>query len=325
MTVADLMCGTASVSEALRASGYKVIASDLMTFAAQHASVRLLLDKPPHFEGLGLSYRATLDHLNGLLPVTGWFHKECSPEGSPSEGVKPRLYLTGANAAKLDAINATVRQWRASGLLTELEHSLLRHDLVMAVNRVANIAGTYGHFRSSWSAASTAEIILLPTTFLSGYRTDHLVLQGPAEDLAHRISADVCYLDPPYMKRQYAANYHLIETVARGDEPEAVGISGLRPWRDQYSVFCTRTRIQDAFERIIREADCPTFVISYSSDGLLSEDELTELLEPHGSLQFERRLFPRFRSNQSDLGSHVTEFLITLQKKSFASAQARSA
>jgi adenine-specific DNA-methyltransferase len=127
------------------------------------------------------------------------------------------------------------------------------------------------------------------------------------------------------MKRQYAANYHLIETVARGDEPEAVGVSGLRPWRDQYSVFCTRTRIQDAFRRIIEDADCPTFLISYSSDGLLSEDELNDLFGQLGDVAIEKRPFPRFRSNKSSLGPLVNEFLITVAKRNSGSSQAQSA
>jgi len=51
--VADLMCGTASVSAALRASGYKVIASDLMTFAVQHATVRLTMASTTRFRSFG--------------------------------------------------------------------------------------------------------------------------------------------------------------------------------------------------------------------------------------------------------------------------------
>jgi adenine-specific DNA-methyltransferase len=312
--VADPMCGTASVAEALRASGYRVVASDIMTYAVHHARVRLLLGAAPPFDGLSMTYPEAVRTLNELPPFSGYYHREHSPEGRPLSGDAPRKYLTATNAAKLDAINRQINDWLADDKLTVTENSLLRHDLVLAVNRVANIAGTYGHYRSSFSKASLAPLALVPANFRSEFRTDHVVLQGAVEDIADRLSADVCYLDPPYMKRQYAANYHLIETVARGDEPEAVGVSGLRPWRDQYSVFCTRTRIQDAFRRLIQNADCPVFLISYSSDGLLSEKELTDLFEPLGELSIDRRVFPRFKSNQSALGPHVTEYLITLLK-----------
>jgi adenine-specific DNA-methyltransferase len=272
------------------------------------------LGAAPEFSILGAGYRDVLQHLNQLPSLPGFYHREYSPEGKPRSGDAPRKYLTAQNAAKLDAINSQINEWFERGSISALENSLLRHDLVMAVNRVANIAGTYGHYRSRFSNASAAPLTLGPTAFRSEFRTDHTIMQGPAEDLAERICADVCYIDPPYMKRQYAANYHLIETVARGDEPEAIGVSGLRPWRDQYSVFCTRTRIQDAFRRLIQNADCPVFLISYSSDGLLTEDELADLLKPLGEYSLDRRVFPRFKSNQSKLGPHVTEYLITLFK-----------
>lgn len=214
----------------------------------------------------------------------------------------------------MDAITQQINVWQREGALTEVENSLLRHDLIMAVNRVANIAGTYGHYRSTWSKSAYADLVIFPTEFLPGFRTDHTVHQGPAEDIAQTVSADLCYLDPPYMKRQYAANYHLIETVARGDAPEAIGVSGLRPWRDQYSVFCTRTRVQAAFATIIDTIDCNTFLISYSADGLLLESEILGLFSKFGNVAIEKRAIPRFRSNASSLGANVDEFLITLQR-----------
>jgi adenine-specific DNA-methyltransferase len=324
-TVADPMCGTASVAEALRCSGYRVVASDIMTYAVHHARVRLLLSEPPSFHGLGRSYWEVLALLNGLQPKNGFYHREYSPNGKPLSGDAPRKYLTSDNASRLDAISRQISTWSDHGIISPLENSLLRHDLVLAVNRIANIAGTYGHYRSTFTKASESPLKLMPASIQAGFRTDHTILQGAAEDLADQISADVCYIDPPYMKRQYAANYHLIETVARGDEPEAIGVSGLRPWRDQHSVFCTRTRIQDAFKRLIIESNCPAFLISYSSDGLLKEQELADLFEPLGQMAIERRVFPRFKSNQSALGSHVTEYLITVLRADYAQVPARHA
>lgn len=313
-TVADLMCGTASVSESLRQAGFRVIASDLMTFAAHHARVRLLLDEEPTLGRLGLTYDEVLVRLNELQGENGFFFREFSPAGKPTYGGEPRKYLTAANASRLDAMNRQLNQWKHEDLLTENENSLLRHNLVLAVNRVANIAGTYGHYRSSWNKASHDELRLRRSAFTRG-RTDHVVLQGPAEHIAGTIDADLCYLDPPYMKRQYGANYHFIETVARGDEPEAVGVSGLRPWRDQYSNFCTRTKIQDSFRTVINEMNCRNFLISYSSDGLLKENELLELLAPLAEVSIEKQSYPRFRSNNSQLGAFVDEYLITLIKR----------
>ncbi|MFP7675767.1 DNA adenine methylase [Marivita sp. S0852] len=314
-TVADIMCGTAAVSEALRTAGYRVIASDMMTFAAHHARVRLLLSEKPEFTGTGLGrYAGVLAHLNQLKPQNGVFHKEYSPDGVPENGSDPRKYFSGENAGRIDAITAQLNQWQQAGALSETENSLLRHDLVLASNRVANIAGTYGHHRSKWGTSALASLELRPTTLLNGHRTDHIVHQGPAETVAPLIEADLCYIDPPYMKRQYAANYHIIETIARGDSPEAVGVSGLRPWRDQYSDFCSKVKIRDAFRMIFNLAQCDQFMISYSEDGLLTEEQLMELFSEVGTVSLQKIPFTRFRSNAGGQGGTVIEYLFHIKR-----------
>lgn len=312
--VADLMCGTGSVSHALRRAGFRVVAADIMTFAYLHARVRLTLDAAPRFRALRLPYRKVLDELNELGPTKGFFHREYSPAGSPQAGVAPRGYFTPSNAGRIDSIVSTLRRWRSERAITETEFALLRHDLVLAGNRVANIAGTYGHFRSKWSTSSTAPLVLTPTPFDTRGTTDHVVKQGPAERIARDVSADLCYLDPPYTKRQYAANYHIPETLARCDEPAAIGVSGLRPWRDQYSDFCSKRRVRDSFRTIISDIDCPQFLISYSEDGLLTRVELEELLSEFGRLGVVEIAAQRFRSNRSALPRGITEYVFVLDR-----------
>jgi len=316
--VADLMCGTASFASELRTMGYRVVASDLMTFAYCHAVVRLKLDAPPRYDGLNLGgYECVLAHLEALPPRAGLMIEEYSPAGSPAEGCAPRQYFSEENAARLDAMLHEVGGWEASGALDEGEHALLRHDLVLAANRVANITGTYGHFWSKWTRAAERPIALRPTEFSSA-PIDHVVMQGRAEDVAPSVSCDLCYLDPPYTKRQYAANYHLIETIARGDEPYAAGVSGLRPWRDQYSDFCSKLRVRDAFTEVITGVDCPQFLISYSEDGLLARDEMTAFLAEFGEVVCFEFEFPRFRSNQSSLARTLKEYVFSLDLEGVA-------
>ena len=308
--VADLMCGTASVSEALRRHEYRVIASDIMTFAAHHARVRLLLSKAPSFAALRFSsYEDVLEYLNKISGVEGVFFREYSPLGAPAHGTEPRRYFSGENAGRIDAISAQIGKWFSSGFLSEVEHSLLRHDLVLASNRVANIAGTYGHHRSQWSPSALIPLELRPYKFLVSHRTDHTVYQGPAEFVAAQVEADLCYIDPPYMKRQYAANYHIIETIARGDTPKAIGVSGLRPWRDQYSDFCSKVKIRGAFRDIFNKVRSYQFLISYSEDGLLSEEQLMVFFAEFGEVRLLKFPFPRFKSNSGGRGGKVDEYL----------------
>lgn len=318
-TVADVMAGTGSVSAALRANNYRVVASDVMTYSTHHLVTQLLMDAAPSFANLrGIAgvydYEGVLGYLNRLEPIEGYFYREFSPSGTPRNGTSPRKYFTSANAAKIDAVRNTLSEWYRAGLLTSNQRSLLLHDLIMAANEVANISGTYGYFLANFPKSSMKELHLVETKFLPG-RTDHTVLQGYAEELSRDISADVCYIDPPYIKRQYAANYHILETLARGDEPEAQGKSGLRPWRDQYSNLCTKTKGLETFERIISGMDCGEFLISYSEDGLYSIAQLVSLFESFGSVEVETLDYKRFRSNQSSLNSSLKEYLFFVHRR----------
>lgn len=317
-TVADIMAGTGSVASALRSEGYQVIASDIMTYSKHHLVTQLLLDGAPSFGGLSRlvsvsGYSDVLAYLNHLSPCEGYFHREFSPGGSPLNGTPPRKYFTSENAARIDAIRIQIEDWCNNGLLTSVENSLLRHDLIMAVNEVANISGTYGYFHAVFNKNSLGNLCLRPTKFHLG-RTDNLVLQGYAEKLAKSISADLCYIDPPYIKRQYAANYHILETLARGDEPEAVGKSGLRPWRDQYSDFCTKTKSMDSFRQIMSSMDCPKFLISYSEDGLFPVAQLMDVFAEYGDVKLQEIEYKRFRSNNSRLNNKISEYLIHVSR-----------
>lgn len=323
--VVDLMAGTGSVSVALRKSGFRVIASDMMTYSKHHLVTLLLCDGAPAFSGLdghlpaskgGASgYDRVLEYLNHLPPQKGYFYREFSPEGSPANGTPGRKYFTAENAQRIDAIRETVNAWIERRWITQEEESVLKHTLIMAVNDVANISGTYGYFLSSFNKNSLEPLVLKPVAFVKEGKTDNTVLQGFAEEVAAGITADLCYIDPPYMKRQYAANYHILETIARGDFPEAIGKSGLRDWWDQHSKFCTKTGIRASFGKVITAMNCPKFLISYSEDGLLSIEDLLELFANYGQVTYQSISYSRFRSNKSPLAKDLKEYIICLEKK----------
>ena len=322
-TVVDLMSGTGSVACKYRQKGYTVIASDVMTYSIHHLRTNLLLDQSPRFQGLisnGIitegsdNYSQVIAHLNSLTPVESFFYREFSPDGTPQNGCSPRKYFTSENAKKIDAIREKINEWITLGWITDVEESLLKHTLIMAVNEVANISGTYGYFLAEFKKNSLNSIMLKEESFFLGNTNGHRILQGYAEDLASTITADLCYIDPPYMKRQYAANYHILETIARGDYPDAIGKSGLRDWWDQHSKLCTKTRGLQSFEKIISEMNCPNFVISYSEDGLFTIEQLKSCFEQFGRVNIDEINYNRFKSNGSQLPQKITEYLITIER-----------
>lgn len=323
-TVADIMAGTGAVSYEYRRAGYRVIASDMMTYSYHHLISNLTIGCAPAFnlvieiEGMELNgngYETVLGYLNSLEGEEGFFFKEFSPDGKPKNGCEPRKYFSSINAKKIDSIRKKIKEWKEKNLLTPQEESLLKHTLIMAVNEVANISGTYGYFLAEFKKNALDNIELKPEEFSDYNYSGHIVRLGFAEDLAKSITADLCYIDPPYMKRQYAANYHILETIARGDYPDAVGKSGLRDWWDQHSKLCTKTKGIQSFEKIIGEMNCNAFLISYSEDGLFSLEQLEECFSQFGHVEVRKIDYNRFRSNDSKLPKQLKEYLISVERR----------
>lgn len=306
-SIADPMCGTASVSMALAQAGYSVTAADALSFPVVHARTRLLAKEAPAFEALG-GYEKALEWMRSALPLEGYFFHEFGDAGQPANGRAPRLYFSASNAAHIDGIRAGIRELCAAGALTEVEHSVLLHHLILATNKVANISGTYGYFRRAISGPALRPLAFEAITFepTSGH---HSVVQGHVEELASTFDTDAVYLDPPYTKRQYAGNYHILETLAREDEPVAVGDGGLRPWSDQASNFCYRRSAGRAFRETLEQLQAPHVFISYSEDGQVPEQELLSILSDFGNVTLHEQPHIRYRSNGGGKDGPVLEQL----------------
>ena len=311
-TVCDLFAGSARVGRHFRALGSKVVATDLMHSSYVLQQAHLELDGPPSFdtllrevetpEPLGddsighalpadpeswLPTRRVLAHLLALPPREGLLTRQYSPAGSMD-----RRYLRPENAAQADAILATLREWREREWIASPEFALLLATTIDAVDRVANISGTYGAFLKKWQANAEQPLRLkLPA-----------LVEGPVGE-AHRedalewiggVTADLLYMDPPYNQRQYPANYHLLEVIARiptepdlsSFEDSIYGKTGLVPWRDKASVLCSRrgTECRDAFWEILRRTTIPRVVVSYSEEGIISRDEFEEMLAEYAGV-----------------------------------------
>jgi len=312
-SIADPMCGTASVSLALAQAGYSVTAADALAFPVIHARSRLLAKQAPAFKAFG-GYDKALDWVRSIPPTEGYFFKEFGDAGCPANGRKPRLYFSASNAARIDGVRVSIRDLARSGSISKLEHSLLLHSLILATNKVANISGTFGYFLKELSKNAQHAITFDAFQF-EQTPGSHSVLEGPIETLASTLSVDAVYLDPPYTKRQYAGNYHILETLAQEDEPIAVGDGGLRPWKDQASDFCYRRSAGNAFRNTLKQLNVPHIFISYSQDGQVHEDELLAILNDFGKVTLHEQPHKRYKSNKNAKEGNLLERLYHIESK----------
>jgi adenine-specific DNA-methyltransferase len=319
----DAFCGTGAVAEAAAQLGWNVRINDNLNSAVISAGARLISRSQATFKVLG-GYAGAIDKLNSTKPMHGFMWSAYSPVSFDSCGIE-RRYFTEENAARIDAMRALIAGWREAGSIDDVEERLLIADLFGALNRVANIAGTFGCFLSKWTKQSQERIAMRCRDLkVSNVRVQATV--GDVFDVPNG-PEDLVYLDPPYTKRQYASYYHILETVALGDEPEVEGVAGLRPWKDRASDFCYKTRALKTLSRLMNHLKAQRVLLSYSSEGHISMQDMKQELSMTGKFTMHPLgAIGRYRPNKvaSRTASDVNEFLIVAERPDIGLAKTRN-
>jgi len=308
----DAFCGTGIVSSKAADIGWRVKANDMMTNAVIMSESRLLSCSDVSFAALN-GYKNAVSILNEA-DNCGFIWREYSPASLELVGIE-RRYFSESNARRIDGATELIHQWYNEKTINDKERDLLLATVISAVNDVANIAGTYGCFLSKWTQQSKTMISYVPLEL----RENPVCFSVSSLDVfdVKSASKDVVYLDPPYTKRQYASYYHILETIAKGDQPKVEGIAGLRPWKDKASVFCYKSKALNALISLVRSQKAERVVISYSNEGHIQLDELEQELKRTGTVRvIELGTIGKYRPNQkaSAKGSEVCEYLIEYSK-----------
>lgn len=317
--VTDAFAGTGAVSLALARAGHTVEANDHLPLAVVWSRARLLGGGVrfdglrPELGDLGPDPLVTVvDALGRLEGAEGWITRNYSPLSLRHTGIE-RRYLTEDNARRIDAVRHRLRRWRP--MLTAAEHAVLLTSLVDAVVAVSNIAGTYGCYLKAWKPTALRPLVLLPYRDFAPPRGGHKISCRDAEMVAAESTADAIYADPPYTKRQYAAYYHLLNSIVTDNEGELTGSTGLPDWRPLASDWCYKVRAPLALERLVSKSGAQIFVFSYSSDGHIADDTIRDVLQTYGRLHVREHSRRRYRSSAlPHRSASVVERIYVLQR-----------
>jgi adenine-specific DNA-methyltransferase len=128
------------------------------------------------------------------------------------------MYFSDENAGKCDAIRQKIETWKQEEKINDNEYYFLLASLLESTDKVANTASVYGAFLKKLKTSALKPLNLIPADYYLNEQ-EHCVFNENINELIKSTSHDVVYLDPPYNERQYSANYHLLETIARYDNP----------------------------------------------------------------------------------------------------------
>ncbi len=304
----DAFSGTGTVAAMAADLGWPIHVNDHLRCARLLTTARLLAVTDVPFDSLG-GYASAIEALNSSSPHCGFIWREYSPASS-DRAPRPRNYFTEENARQLDGMRASIREWKEEGAISDIEETLLLADLIEAASSVANTAGTFGCFLSDWSSTALRTVKVAERSL----RSEAVPFSTQEQDVFQLSTEphDTVYLDPPYTKRQYAAYYHLLETIAYGDEPRVSGITGLRPWEDKASLFSYKRHALEALLKLVKQMSCRRILISYSDEGHIELEALNKGLMEVGFVRVhDLRTIPRYQPRRTE-PQQVGEFLLEL-------------
>ena len=303
-TFADLFAGTGIVGSTFKANGWKVISNDIQYYSYV-LNRHLIENKPPINSDMA-------DYLNGLSGIDGFVYNNYCP-GSGSE----RNYFTDFNGRKCDAIRNELEILRNKCEITQDEYFYYLASLINSIDKYANTASVYGAFLKHFKKSASRQFRLELLPIIPG-NSEYKVYNEDINDLVKKISGDVLYLDPPYNARQYCANYHVLETIARYDNPVLKGKTGLREYNGQKSAYCSKKTVIAVFEKLIANADFKYIFLSYNNEGLMPLDTIKEIMSKYGKYDFYTKDYHRFRAdreeNRNHKGNSTVEYLHCLIK-----------
>lgn len=310
MVFADLLCGTAVVASAFKEEGYSIIANDIQYYSyvtAKHLIENTQLDEE--------RCKTIIDKLNAIEGINGFIYNNYSQGGTQGKEFE-RLYFTDENAKKCDAMRVGIEKMKDSGEINENEYFFLLASIVNSIDKYANTASVYGAFLKHFKKTALKEMQITPMGVIDGNAT-YKVYNEDISTLIQNVSGDILYLDPPYNHRQYCTNYHLLETIAKYDNPEIFGKTGLREYSDQKSSFCVKSQVEKFLTNIIKNAKFKYIFLSYNNEGLLSSDAIEKIMKKHGKYKLYIKEYRRFKAdlNRETKSDMTVEYLHCLTKK----------
>lgn len=301
----DIFAGTGIIARVFKSEVKKIISNDL-----EYYSYVLNQNYIGNSDALK-DEKKYLQDLNALTPQKGFISKYYSVNGE-----KNRAYFSLQNATKIDAMRMQIKKWMDSKIIDKKMFYFLLSSLLESADKVANTASVYGAFLKKMKKTALEEIIIEPAYF-EKTTGKHEVYNEDANKLIKKIYGDILYLDPPYNRRQYGANYHLLNTICLYDEFIPYGKTGIREYN--HSNYCKSTQVLSCFEELIKDANFQYIFLSYNHEGLMNQKQIAKIMQKYGHYFVEKKEYPRFIADKLEKRANkmnaTFEYLHVLEKR----------
>lgn len=283
----DCFSGTTRVSQSVSQNGVRCISNDISLWSEVFAKA-YLLQRNDNF------VLEIIQHLNLVTPKRGWFTENyCGDVGEEKKVWQVK------NGMKLDAIRSEIDTLN----LDDIHKSIALTSLIMALDKVDSTLGHFTSYLKQWSARSFNDLRLEVPPYLGNGLAHAVTRCDVLSDDFINLDADVAYMDPPYgsnnekmppSRVRYASYYHLWTTVIKNDKPAIFGAAGRRedsrdavavtPFEEFRKSDKDRYIAIEAIEQALKNVNAEYVLLSYSSGGRATAEDLTQILESLGTI-----------------------------------------
>jgi adenine-specific DNA-methyltransferase len=337
VSVFDGFSGSTRVSQAYAKNGYTVFANDIAPYTKVFNTAFLLNTKEPK------SYQPLIDHFNSLEPFNGWFTEHYGGNGSHKDSTNGDGFKKPwqkKNTRKLDAIRDEIDRLQ----LDDVTRAIAITSLILALDQVDSTLGHYASYLNEWSPRSYNDMKLqVPALWINENKNivmNHDVFEA-LEKLPNNII--IAYFDPPYgsnnekmppSRVRYASYYHIWTTICLNDKPEIFGKAKRRVDTSDTiacSVFEEFRRSEsgkfiviESIEKLIKQTPANYIILSYSSGGRATANELNDVLNNYGKIieiekiNYKKNVMSTMKWTNDwtkEVDEEIFEYLFLMEKK----------
>lgn len=281
----DLFSGTGSVSLLFKKYGLNTTSNDFLRFAATRASAILQDNAPDPHPALETT------KMSGFV----------TDNYSEQAGVN---IFTESVAKHIDGARSLLPKDP-----TSQDDLYYLAQIIECADFRSNIMGSYESFyKQGWRKQCDRPWELPDFDLINSHgQTSHQVHTTDARVFLEESDEyyDFIYLDPPYNNRQYSSVFHVLETIALGDNPATTGIVNKRAIADEMkSKFSMKRKCLEEMNSLLSSctSHAPEVFMSYSSEGIASIEEIQKIFtEYFNTVTIHQVDYRRFKTNNRKL------------------------
>lgn len=322
---ADLFSGSGIVARMLKQYSHTLTVNDMENYS--YAINGCYLSNVSDFDEK--KYEAYLSKITEKArnkPIEGLISKNYAPKDDSNIKKEERVFYTRENALAIDTYR---------NLIDEIvDEGFKKYFLAPLITEASVHVNTSGVFKGFYKDKTTGigcfggkgknalsriqGRIELKKPVLSRYESTIILHKEDTMALSKRLkNLDVAYLDPPYNQHPYGSNYFMLNLILKNRlETQTSSVSGI-PIDWNRSVFNKRAFALKSIETIIENLDAKFIIVSYNSEGFISFEQMTKMLEKYGDLKTVTIKYNTFRGSRNLRGRaiHVSEYLFVLKKR----------